>query len=95
MNKKEILKKIEENKEQIKKFKVKKIGLFGSYAKGTQKRGSDVDFIIEFKNISADNYFNVLSLLQKIFNKNIDLIVESDLKPEVQYVRKEAEYIKI
>ena len=30
----EILKKIEENKDQIKKFGVKRIGLFGSYVRG-------------------------------------------------------------
>jgi uncharacterized protein len=93
--KKEIIKKIEKEKEKLKKVKVKKIGLFGSYVKGNPRENSDIDFIIEFKEINADNYFSVLFLLQKMFNKKIDLVIESDLKPELKYVLGETEYAKI
>jgi len=30
------------------KFKVKNIGVFGSYVRGEQKQGSDVDILVEF-----------------------------------------------
>lgn len=39
----EILRKIEENKNKIKKFGVKRIGLFGSYSKGRQRGESDIN----------------------------------------------------
>ena len=32
------------------KFYVKQIGIFGSYARGEQKRTSDVDILVEFSN---------------------------------------------
>ena len=31
-----------------KKYKVKEIGVFGSFVRGYQKRGSDVDLLVEF-----------------------------------------------
>jgi len=37
MNKEEILKKLRENKEEIKKFGVEKIGIFGSFARDEAK----------------------------------------------------------
>ena len=41
----EIMKKIMENKNEIKSFGVKRIGLFGSYAKNEQKETSDIDSV--------------------------------------------------
>ena len=95
INKKKIIEEIEKRKEYIKKYDVKKIGLFGSYTKGTHKKDSDIDFIIEFNKLNADNYFAILFLLERIFKKKIDLVIESDLKPELSYVKKEAEYVTI
>ncbi|MGD9275660.1 MAG: nucleotidyltransferase domain-containing protein [Candidatus Pacearchaeota archaeon] len=90
-----ILKKIEKEKAKLKKKGVKKIGLFGSYAKDSQKKDSDIDFLIEFKKIDFDRYLYILNLLEKIFKKKIDLVIESDLKPELKYVKKEAKYVRI
>lgn len=44
-----ILKIINENKDTIKKFGVKNIGLFGSYAINKQKKESDIDLLVEFE----------------------------------------------
>lgn len=32
----------------LKKYNIKKAGIFGSYAKGEQKKGSDIDILIDF-----------------------------------------------
>ena len=95
MNSKTILKKIEMKKNEMKKFGVKKIGLFGSYAKGKQKKSSDIDILITFDKIDFDKYLYVLNLLKKLFKKKIDLIIEGDLKPELNYVKNEAKYVQI
>ena len=92
---KKIIEKIKDEKAELKKKGVKKIGLFGSYAKDKQKNGSDVDFLIEFNEISANNFFGVLFFLEKLLGKKIDLVIEEDLKPELNYVKKEAKYVKI
>jgi|SaaInlStandDraft_5_1057022.scaffolds.fasta_scaffold173948_1 predicted nucleotidyltransferase len=33
-------------------------------------------------------------LLEKLFNKNVDLIIEKSLKPRLKYVKKETIYLK-
>ena len=49
MNKDYILQKLSQEKEYIQsKYEVDKIGLFGSYAKGTQTEDSDIDIYVEF-----------------------------------------------
>ena len=45
----EILKKIEKNRDKIRGFGVKRIGLFGSYTRGKQNERSDIDILIEFE----------------------------------------------
>ena len=96
MNKKEIIVRIEKRRDWLKANGVKKIGLFGSYLKGTQKRGSDIDFLVTFdkKNI-GENYFEVLFYLQNVFKRKIDLIAVQTLRPELNYVKREAAYVKI
>lgn len=86
------MKKLECNKDKLKNFGVKKIGLFGSILKNRHNRKSDIDIIIKFKEPTFDNYAGLLLLLEKLFKRRIDLITESSLRPEMAYVKKEAEY---
>ncbi|MFW5846918.1 MAG: nucleotidyltransferase family protein [Nanoarchaeota archaeon] len=92
--KNKIIEKIERNKDKIREKGVKKIGIFGSAIKG-KRNPSDIDVLVEFQNINSDNFFDLLFFLQKLFRKKIDLVIESDLKPELKYVKKEAKYVKI
>ena len=56
-----ILNKIEQNLETIKKYSVKRIGLFGSYVKNKQTKKSDIDIVVEFKKgkKTFDNYMEL------------------------------------
>jgi len=90
-----VLEKIRENKEMIRSKGVKKIGLFGSFIKNKQHKKSDVDILIEFDKPTLGKYLFVLRLLEKKLKRKIDLVIESDIKPELRYVKKEAEYVKI
>ena len=90
-----IIESIEKNKAKIRKGGVKKIGLFGSFIRKKQKSESDIDFLVEFEKINIDKYLYILNLLEKLFKKKIDLVIEQDLKPELEYVKKEAKYVKI
>ncbi|HIG94178.1 MAG TPA: nucleotidyltransferase [Nanoarchaeota archaeon] len=90
-----ILTTIKKNKRKLSEHNVKKIGLFGSFVKEQQKSTSDIDILIEFTKVNIDKYLYVLNLLEKLFNKKVDLVIEKNLKPELKYVIKEAEYVKI
>ncbi len=56
------------NKETLRnRYKVKRIGLFGSYVRGDTQSGSDVDVLVEFsdtisllKRVSLENYLTTL-----------------------------------
>jgi len=90
----EILDILEKNKKKIKALSVTKLGLFGSYAKDQQKKDSDLDFIVALKNPTFDNYMELKFLLEDLFNKKIDLVMEGALKPGIKYVKNEAKYVK-
>ena len=95
MNRKMIIEKIEKRRDKLKTKGVKKIGLFGSFLKGTQKRGSDIDLIISLEKIDTDSYLGTWVYLEKVFKRKVDLVIDVSLRPELNYVKKEAMYVEI
>lgn len=82
-----------ENNFMKKKFGVKKIGIFGSVARGEAKEKSDVDVLVEFEKgkSSFDNFMDLSFFLENLFGKKVDLITTSGLDKYVRpYVDKEA-----
>ena len=86
LNKRIILKKIEKNKSQLKKFGVKSLSLFGSYAINKQKKDSDIDFLVEFE--KGRGKFEDLSTLQitleDMFKTKIDLVKPQNIREEIK-----------
>ncbi len=95
INSKRIISTLEKEKANLKKLGVKKIGLFGSFAKGKQKEKSDIDILVNFDKITSDNFFDLMETLEKLFKRKIDLVIEKNLVPELNYVKKEAQYVKL
>ena len=87
-----ILRILEANKDRIHSYEVKRIGLFGSYLKNRQKKGSDIDFLVEFENPTFDNYMELKFFLEKLLGRKVDLVIEESLKSALNYVKKEAVY---
>jgi len=56
------------------KYKVKKIGIFGSYARGEQQEGSDIDIIVEFKEPVGFLFVHLADFLEKILGAKVDLV---------------------
>jgi len=90
----EILRKIDENKDKIRRFGVKRIGLFGSYAKGRQRGESDIDILVEFEKGEAtlENFLNLGEYLEKLLGKKIDLLTKEGVKSiRIEHIRKDIE----
>ncbi|MHA1291570.1 MAG: nucleotidyltransferase family protein [Promethearchaeota archaeon] len=83
LNKEVIFKILNQNKTKLKKYYVKKIGLFGSILRGDSREESDIDFIVEFEDgkKNYDNFIELVFLLEKIFQKNVDLLTIDALSP--------------
>jgi len=84
--------KLEEIKKKIipilRKNKVSKAGIFGSYARGEQKKKSDVDVLIEIKQ-KPFSLFDLVGLemeLEKILGIKVDLLTYKAISP---YLRKD------
>ncbi|MCX6646524.1 MAG: nucleotidyltransferase family protein [bacterium] len=85
---------IERNKEAIRKFGVKRLGLFGSFARGDQKETSDLDFLVEFEHKTFDAYMDLKLFLEDLFNCRIDLVTTSAIRPELRAeILEEAVYV--
>ena len=93
--KKNIINKIKENRKKISEKGVIKIGLFGSFLKNKSTKKSDVDIIVKFDNVNFDKYIELKMLLEKIFRREVDLVIEEDLREELSYIKKEVEYVEI
>ena len=91
-----IKKLLAEHRDELRReHKIIEIGIFGSYIRGEQKRKSDIDILVKFKEpvslldlVGAENY---LSDLLKI---KVDLIPKEDLRPELKdIILKETVYV--
>ncbi len=86
LTKKIILSKLQKNMHAIKGYGVKKIGLFGSYARESQTRKSDIDILIEFVEgkKTFDNYMDLKFFLEDIFKCKVDLVIIGTIKPDLK-----------
>lgn len=84
----QILSFISQNKDIFRNnFHLIRIGLFGSYARGDEQAGSDIDLLVEFEENTQDLYELKLQLrefFQKRFDVNIDLCREKYIKTKIK-----------
>ena len=84
---------LKKNKTIIKeRFGVKKIGIFGSVARGEAKDESDVDVLVEFERgkTNFDNFMDLSFFLESLFGRKVDLITTTGLHKYIRpYVKKE------
>ena len=75
--------------EMQERFGVVKIGLFGSYARGSAREDSDIDLAVELEGDRLfRKFFGLEQFLRENLHREIDLGVESALKP---IIRKQVE----
>lgn len=84
MTRDEILEKLEENRETIRGFGVRRLGIFGSYARGEQTAASDMDFLVEFERPTFKNYFGLKFFLEELFDRKVDLVFHDTVKPRIR-----------
>ena len=83
----EIKNTLAKHKEELqKKYSVKAIGVFGSYVRGTQKKQSDVDVLVEFdesSNLSLLDFVRLENYLGEVLGVKVDLVEKHTLKPRI------------
>ena len=81
----EIGKILKDNKSELKsKFKVKKIGMIGSYIRNEQTEVSDVDLLVELSEPIGWEFIDLKEYLETILGISVDLVTVNALKPQLR-----------
>lgn len=64
------------------RYPIKSLGLFGSFARGDIRQGSDIDILVEFsKPVSLSAFLALEDELKVVTGHNVDLVSRDALKP--------------
>ncbi|WXG47226.1 MAG: nucleotidyltransferase family protein [Candidatus Atabeyarchaeum deiterrae] len=67
------------------RFSIKRIGIFGSYVRGEQRRGSDLDILVDFyETIDLFQLVELEDFLSDELGVKVDLVLRNDLKPRIK-----------
>jgi predicted nucleotidyltransferase len=80
----EILRSLEQNTETIRGYGVRRLGLFGSWARGSGGESTDLDFVVEFEAKSFDAYMDLKAFLEGLFGRRVDLVLAEAIKPRLR-----------
>ena len=77
---------IEEIKRKIlpilKRYEVKRVGLFGSFVRGEMRKGSDIDILVEIeKDISLFDFVGIKLEIEEALGEKVDLVEYNTIKP--------------
>lgn len=84
--KQNIITKLKFHKQELSKFGVQNIGLFGSYSREEQSDKSDIDLLIDFEpgKENFDNLMAAYDIFESIFqNEKIEVITKNGLSPYI------------
>ena len=75
-------------KKVLKKYGIKKAGLFGSFVRGEQKKNSDIDILVEItdKNMSLLGFARIKVDLEDVLKKKVDLVEYKLIRPELKKI---------
>jgi len=96
--KQKILTILRQNQSRLSAFGVKRVGIFGSYVRGEQRKESDIDLLVEFEPSlkSFDNFMELSFFLEEILQHRIEIVTPESLGPYIgPYILKEVEYAAI
>jgi len=95
LNKKIIMKSIQDNLDEVKGYGIRRIGVFGSFVRSAQNEKSDIDVLVEFYpgKKSFDNYMELKFFLEKLLHRKVDLVIKDAIKPRIKpYILNEVLY---
>ena len=82
-------------KTNAKQFSLKKMGLFGSVARGEESKESDIDIVVEFENPNLLKQAELMLQLKRVLGRDVDVIaLWNRMNPRLrERIEKEAIYV--
>jgi uncharacterized protein len=96
LTKAEILSILKDRKPALQsKFPIEDIALFGSYARGEETAGSDIDILVQFRSPVGFEFIDLLEELESLFSGiKVDLVSKKGVKPHyLPYIEEDAIYV--
>lgn len=84
MSRDEILATIAANRDALRELGVVELSLFGSHVRDEATEESDIDFLVVLAANTFDCYMSVREFLEDLFQRKIDLVMQSALKPRLR-----------
>lgn len=67
------------------KYKVREIGIFGSFARGEQRKNSDLDILVDFYEIpDLYTFVGLANFLEETLKKKVDLVRKPAIRQELR-----------
>ncbi|MFH1510448.1 MAG: nucleotidyltransferase family protein [Candidatus Woesearchaeota archaeon] len=78
----------------LKKNKVRRAGIFGSYSRGKQRNNSDIDIAVQVddETMSLLDFIRLSRLLGTALGKKVDLVEYTAIKPRIKEMALKEEY---
>jgi predicted nucleotidyltransferase len=65
-------------------YRVKNIGIFGSYLRGEDNKGSDLDILVDFEApVTLIEFISLENYLSDLLGVSVDLVMKSALRPRI------------
>ena len=91
----QVLSDLREHRQTIRKFGVRRLGLFGSMARNEGRAESDLDFLVELEHDKFDAYMDLKFFLEDLFQCPVDLVMADTVKPRLRGdILKETVYVE-
>lgn len=76
-------------------YDVKSLGVFGSFVREEATEDSDLDILVEFGEVPTfRKYMGLKFFLEDLFDRKVDLVIQSDIKPQIrEQILKEVVYV--
>jgi predicted nucleotidyltransferase len=85
MTRRTVITRIRKNRAQLEKLGVKSLSLFGSVARGEERKNSDVDILVDFKGKATfDRYMDTKFYLEDLLGCKVDLVTLKAIKPRMK-----------
>lgn len=83
---------------ELRRFGVRRYGIFGSFVRNEPQDQSDVDILVEFEpeQKTFDNFMHLAFFLEDLFGRNVDLITTESLSPYIgPQILREVEFASV
>jgi predicted nucleotidyltransferase len=85
MKREEVLQTLKEHNNELKNFDVRSLSIFGSVARGTHRKTSDVDILVEFNRpIGLFEFARLKFYLEKLLQREVDLVTPDAIRKEMR-----------